>query len=231
MADKKVSAISPENNKSPVNSINSKTDLNALIDTLSVAGMKEADILEMQSIQEFYSLIYRRVKLKKQIYQEASKRYRLFDLLLFTIPLLLLQIANAILPPILTSKQESQKAQDLSKLSATLTTVISSISAAWIAMFGKLKWGEQSQKYSNVANTYALLTSQTYFKLTQAKIVAETLNKSDIHKEMMDFLKYTQELEQNARKNCPLPPRSVESKVISTTKNGHRNSFVNSGDV
>lgn len=213
-----VSQLSPINKH--IKTIDSETDLSVLVDTLSVTGMQEKDVLEMHSMQEFYSLIYRRVKLKKQIYQAASNRYKIFDLVLFTIPLLLLQIANAILPPILTTNNDtpSEEAQNRAKLSATLTTVLSSISAAWIAMLGKLKWGEKSQKYENVANTYALLTSQTYFKLTQVKVVAETLAKDDIHKEMMHYLKYTQELEQNARKNCPLPPRSIERKVTADEK-------------
>ena len=228
--DNKISdTMAENNNKQTATDFDSKTDLNILTETLSITGMKEEDILEMHSMQEFYSLIYRRVKLKKQIYQAASNRYKIFDLILFTIPLLLLQIANAILPPILTSDftnsedttlSSSVDAQSKAKLSATLTTVLSSISAAWIAMLGKLKWGEKSQKYENVANTYALLTSQTYFKMTQVKVIAETMIKTEIHKEMMDYLKRAQELEQSARKNCPLPPRSIELKIIKNNKKG-----------
>ena len=76
--DNKISdTMAENNNKQTATDFDSKTDLNILTETLSITGMKEEDILEMHSMQEFYSLIYRRVKLKKQIYQAASNRYKI----------------------------------------------------------------------------------------------------------------------------------------------------------
>ena len=52
--------------------------------------------------------------------------YKSVEMWLFTIPLLVLQIINAIQPPLLANSHPD--------LSATLTTIVSSISGAWIGL-------------------------------------------------------------------------------------------------
>ena len=95
-----------------------------------------------------------------------------------------------------------------------VATTISAVSAAWIAAQGKLKFGELSEKYANVAGTYGLLTSEAYFRMTQARVTAQTSSEEDNCRDMLQFLEYTQNLEKNARSGCPLAPRRLEKKVL-----------------
>ena len=160
---------------------------------------------------EAYSKLFARFVNKKLVYQAAATYYDRLDLGLFTFPLLILQIANAILPSLnLTDPATNQ-------IISTITTAISAVSAAWIATQGKLSWGKRAEKYNNVASAYALLASNSYFKMTQIHILEKDAGPEQEKIFKQDLLNYIEESskhEKSARAGVPLPPSFIEERIL-----------------
>ena len=87
----------------------------------------ESDIILINNDIQAYKKMAERFQSKKSQYNLASEYYTWKNFLFFTIPLLILQILNAIMPSILTSEEDA----DTLKI---IITVISSCSAAIIAL-------------------------------------------------------------------------------------------------
>ena len=94
-----------------------------------------------------------------------------------------------------------------------ITTVISAISAAFIAAQGKVKYGELAEKFEHLSDTYNLLTADAYFRMTKSQItINEQLGEETVNK-LVKFLEYTQDVEKNAKNGAPLPPNWITKKV------------------
>lgn len=158
---------------------------------------------------EAYQQLFQRFSRKKQLYNLSAKRYKHFDLFIFIIPLLILQVCNAILPTILKDFASADTAR-------LVTTIISALSAAFIAAQGKLRYGEIGENYLNVAGTYSTLVSDSYFQMTQANIKKFPNNSKEKIENFNDlkvFLIQSQRMIKNAKDGCPVIPRSIQKKV------------------
>ena len=98
--------------------------------------------LENNDFTENFRKLYKRFAKWKYIYHEASIRYKKLDFWCFTIPLLALQIANAIIPVFLSS--------DDATLNKQVATTISAVSAAVIGLQAKMKLAEIGEKYRKI---------------------------------------------------------------------------------
>ena len=149
-----------------------------------------------------YKQLWQRFSRKKMVFNLAAQHFRILETTIFILPLLLLQITNAVIPHYLGESAANPT-----------TSTIAAISAGWIALQSKVRWGELSQKYENLAGTYGLLVSEAYFKMTQHQIRSNDISKEESDANMLSFLEYCQNLEKNARAGVPVVPRYIEKKV------------------
>lgn len=89
---------------------------------------------------ENFRRLHKRFNHEKHIYQEASVRYKRIDFWAFTMPLLILQICNAIIPVFLSSEDGT--------LNKQIATTIAAISAAVMGLQAKMRMGAVGEKYS-----------------------------------------------------------------------------------
>ena len=157
-----------------------------------------------------YKQLWQRFSRKKTVFNLATHHFRMLETWVFIIPLLFLQIMNATLPNFLGEGT-----------SAPTTSTIAAVSAGWIALQAKTRWGELSQKYENLAGTYNLLVSEAYFKMTQHQIKSSDITKSESDAAMLSFLEYCQNLEKNARAGVPVVPKFIEKKVMNFEARAH----------
>jgi len=172
------------------------------------------------TVQAYKNLASRFVK-KKLIYQEASGYFNKLDLIIFTAPLLVLQIANVIIPSILGTNSDdgAENLANNSRIFKIITTTISAISASWIAAQGRLNYGKLSEKYANIATTYDLLASNSFLKMTEVNILERDEdenghNSKIFEKDLIEFLNETAKIEKNVRAGVKLPPYFIEEKVM-----------------
>ena len=166
--------------------------------------------LEDESLKA-YKQLWQRFSRKKTVFNLATQHFRMLETCVFIIPLLFLQIMNATLPNFLGEN-----------VSAPVTSTIAAVSAGWIALQAKTRWGELSQKYENLAGTYGLLVSEAYFKMTQHQIKSSAdVTKSESDAAMLSFLEYCQNLEKNARAGVPVVPKFIERKVTNFEAKAH----------
>ena len=159
-----------------------------------------------------YQQLWNRFNKKKSIYTIGFEYYKWKNFIIFTVPLLCLQILNAILPSILPSSEE----QTLK----IIITIISSVSAAIIALQSKLRWPETSEKFNGIASAYGLLVSDSYFQLNESKIKhkmeIDRGKKVDVesnNKDLLFFLEKCQKLEKHVLAKAPLVPNWIKRKV------------------
>ena len=156
--------------------------------------------------QTTYQSELERAETKCQIYKAAAKRYKKYDLYAFVTPLMLLQIANTVIPLVISSVETEPADLDADKLdpsNALICVILAAFSGTYIGLSQKLRWGEKSVKYSNMANTYILLITQIQHEISQMAV------KSSSQQEMVGFLRKQAAIETNARKNCPLAPADI----------------------
>ena len=90
----------------------------------------------------FYNL-WRRWKVKKKIYNASAVLFKRIDMIMFVFPLLLLQLAIAIIPMVVDAE-----------LAKFLATGLAAVSSVWIGAQQKLRWSEKAEKYSATAVMY-----------------------------------------------------------------------------
>ena len=215
--------------------------------TLRKLAKKQAKSENLENIgglscSDSFRKLWKKYSREECVYNEASKIYKSKDFYLFVIPLLTLQITNAILPVFLkvfaekiddtyfsnNSTVDLQETLPEGRLNIQIATTISAISAALIGIQLKLKYGEIGQKYANVASTYSLLSGSAFLHLTQSSVLHD--GKHDfsmfnlcslcgqphdrkMHDLLLEFLDNCQGLEQNARTGVPLVPLTVRKKI------------------
>ena len=163
---------------------------------------KKADLTLYQSPTQAYKLLWNRFRQERQFYNYAARIYRSAELQLFFMPLLLLQVCNAVLPTILENDPESARLS---------TTIIAAISAAIIAAQGKLRFKETAEQFNNISNTYNTLVSDTYFEMTNSQIMKPYfLNEAKGFERLEVFLGQIQRMIDNAKDGCPVPSALVD---------------------
>jgi len=164
----------------------------------------EAELKELKNESvETYEHMWNDFIRAKVVYTLAATYHKKMDLIYFTMPLLILQTLNASLPSFITDATTGKQA----------TTLISAISASWIAAQGKLAWGQAAQKYANCASMYQLLCGSANARITKAKILNKNTSLKDINKALIEFIEYCGNLERQVKNGCPSVPRNIEKRV------------------
>ena len=97
---------------------------------------------------EFYNNLFQRYKQKYDVYAVSWYKWKRLDFTLFTIPLITVQVLNAVIPIFLKDPAQAETMKIIS-------SSISAISAAVISIRGKLAWDERSQQHGNIAKMYS----------------------------------------------------------------------------
>jgi len=164
----------------------------------------EAELKELKNESvETYEHMWNDFIRAKVVYTLAATYHKKMDLIYFTMPLLILQTLNATLPSFITDSSTGKQA----------TTLISAVSASWIAAQGKLAWGQAAQKFANCASMYQLLCGSANARMTKAKILNATHKLGDINKQLIEFIEYCGNLERQVKNGCPPVPRHIEKRV------------------
>ena len=196
----------------------SQTEMNKILPlTASTSEEEKIATTENQEnklgqITEGYHRLFIRYTRKKLVYQKASQYFNRKEMIMFTAPLLILQVINTVLPQI---------PGDLNPLKMT-TTLISAISAAWIAFQGKLTWGKKAERYASIASTYDMLASEAYFMMTKVSLSEKQQGgsgsisfeeKKEFRDQFIQHLEDAKKKEENARAGVGLPPSWIEESI------------------
>ena len=172
------------------------------------------------TFEAYRNLAARFVK-KKLIYLASAKRFNNLDLFIFTIPLLIMQVANVIIPTILGTfdwpQDKTGVGKDDGKFNAKIlkvvSTCISAVSASWIAAQARFDYGKLSEKYSSIATTYDLLASNSFVEMTKVNLLND-MNEREAKEKFAKFLDAAAKIEKNAVAGVKFPPYYIEQMVM-----------------
>lgn len=161
-------------------------------DTSSLTDSVTSDVvLTGFASAKTYINLWNRFSRKEKLYNKNAAKYRKLDICLFTVPLLILQVMNAIFPAVFEDNAVAVK---------TIATTLSAISAAFIAAQGKLRFGEISEQFSNISRTYRLLVSECYFYITYCNLSGEEGQvEAQNFSQLLKFLNVSQKVEKVAK--------------------------------
>merc|ERR1712110_430159 len=92
--------------------------------------------------QQFYQGQFLIYQIKSASHEAAAELFDNKQMIVFTIPLLLLQLANSLIPALLIS---------IPKTSSLVTTIISSVSTCLLALEQKLDYGGTAATYTDAS--------------------------------------------------------------------------------
>ena len=167
------------------------------------------------TFEAYRNLAARFVK-KKLIYLASAKRFNNLDLFIFTIPLLIMQVANVIIPTILGTFGHSDENESMkinAKILKVVSTCISAVSASWIAAQARFDYGKLSEKYSSIATTYDLLASNSFVEMTKVNLLND-VNEREAKEKFAKFLDAAAKIEKNAVAGVKFPPYYIEQMVM-----------------
>lgn len=143
---------------------------------------------------EGYTFLYQQLKNKQTKFDENARFYKLLDLLCFTLPLLILQFMNSILPTFLSHKSENAR---------ITTTVIACISAVFISVQGKLRLGEIGEGYEAISKSYTNLVNDSYFELKQCQVYmnSKIYTQQQLFEKLLNFISHVQTIEKHLSGN------------------------------
>ena len=150
-----------------------------------------------EKIEEIFLNLAKRFENKKNVYNVASGYLKMIDMCVFTIPLLLLQIMNAILPVSIPDED--------TKTLKTITTIVAAVSAGMIGLQARLRLQEMTEKYSNAASVYSMLKDEGHLRMQTAK--CKTESEEEMRRLAIVFLEYAKNLETKATASIPILPR------------------------
>ena len=157
--------------------------------------------------ENFYKDLFNRYKVKYDLYAKSWRRWKTLDFSLFTIPLIIVQVLNAIIPIFLKDPADAEKMKIIS-------STISAVSAAVISIRGKLAWDERSQQHGNIAKMYANLKTESFAKIQEAKTRTDADGDADTRAmDMKTFLQQCQSQEKTAVAGADIVISSDARKV------------------
>ena len=172
-------------------------------------------------IEGEYKTLDQRYNRKKHIYQHAGQHYKKKVVFYFIIPLLILQLGNAIIPSFFQTENPDgtfdEETKKNGKMLRVLTTCISALTAAWLGLQARLKWGMKAEQFNRAAATYHLLQSNAFYKRKEAYArIGNNVSDEELANEMpeyLSFMEYSAKLENYAVEGCPIPPDYIVASV------------------
>ena len=147
------------------------------------------------NVIEGYQSMLDRFNRKRELHHRAHTLYKNRDMKVFTIPLMAVQLMNAILPQI------SQVVPKYDKLFGIIASTLAAISAIWLGFQAKKRYAERSESHKNAASIYQHLAVLCMNEKQKAKLK----NENDEQKFLM-FQETAQNLEGKAKDDENLVP-------------------------
>ena len=156
----------------------------------------------INDIEKRFRRLCRTYKKQKRIYSRAASYYANLHLYIFIIPLLLIQVAAAIIPSALN--QESHE-----KTIHTISTTLAAVTAILIATDNKLAWEKISERF---------YVASTHYNSLATKAAYRCILDEDKKKELTAFLNECQRTEDTIKESLPLLPEWIEKRVVKSEK-------------
>ena len=118
-------------------------------------------------VVEGYQGMLDRFNRKRELHHRAHTLYKNRDMKVFTIPLMAVQLVNAILPQI------SQAIPSHDKLFGIVASTLAAISAIWLGFQAKKRYAERSESHKNAASIYQHLAVLCMVEKQKAKVKNE----------------------------------------------------------
>ena len=118
-------------------------------------------------VVEGYQGMLDRFNRKRELHHRAHTLYKNRDMKVFTIPLMAVQLINAILPQI------SQAIPSHDKLIGIVASTLAAISAIWLGFQAKKRYAERSESHKNAASIYQHLAVLCMVEKQKAKVKGE----------------------------------------------------------
>ena len=147
------------------------------------------------NVIEGYQIMLDRFNRKRELHHRAHTLYKNRDMKVFTIPLMAVQLMNAILPQI------SQVVPKYDKIIGIIASTLAAISAIWLGFQAKKRYAERSESHKNAASIYQHLAVLCMNEKQKAKLK----NENDEQKFLM-FQETAQNLEGKAKDDENLVP-------------------------
>ena len=144
---------------------------------------------------EGYQGMLDRFNRKRELHHRAYTLYKNRDMKVFTIPLMAVQLINAILPQI------SQAIPSQDKLLGIVASTLAAISAIWLGFQAKKRYAERSESHKNAASIYQHLAVLCMNEKQRAKV-----KKENDEQKFLAFQDMVQNLEAKAKDDENLVP-------------------------
>ena len=144
---------------------------------------------------EKYQSMLDRFNRKRELHHRAHTLYKNRDMKVFTIPLMVVQLLNAILP------QLSEALPDYSKILGIISSTLAAISAIWLGFQAKKRYAERSESHKNAASIFQHLAVLSMNERQKAE-----MTKDNDEKKFLAFQDMVQNLEGKAKDDENLVP-------------------------
>jgi hypothetical protein len=151
---------------------------------------------------EGYQSMLDRFNRKRELHHRAHTLYKNRDIKVFTIPLMVVQLLNAILPQI------SQVVPTYSKLIGIIASTLAAISAIWLGFQAKKRYAERSESHKNAASIFQHLAVLSMNEKQKAKM--KNINDEN---QFLTFQEMAQNLEGKAKDDENLVPVRIVKAV------------------
>lgn len=192
-------------------------------DRIETLMQKSSTVAYVNNV-EAYKRYHKHFLRQHRIYDLAAKHTDKFQVLCFTVPLLVIQGLNAVGAQFLHDPMRREVA-----------TILSVIGGIVIALQDKSGLAPIVSAYNHVSNTYSMLASQAKAKFQEAEMYEnnEVLHHRD---RILEFSEHCVKIENNA-KDCPTIPDFIEALVpeeqdgpITVRQRKRQNGMIPEGD-
>ena len=151
---------------------------------------------------EGYQGMLDRFNRKRELHHRAHTLYKNRDVKVFTIPLMAIQLLNAILP------QLSQAIPQYDKVLGIIASTLAAISAIWLGFQAKKRYAERSESHKNAASIFQHLAVLSMVEKQKAK-----LRNDNDEQAYLTFQDMVQNLEGKAKDDENLVPARIVQAV------------------
>ena len=149
-------------------------------------------------VLEAYQGMLDRFNRKRELHQRAHTLYKNRDMKVFTIPLMAIQLLNAILPQI------AQAIPSIAKVLSIIASTLAAMSAIWLGFQAKKRYAERSESHKNAASIFQHLAVLCMVEKQKAKMM-----KGNDQQKFFTFQDMVQNLEGKAKDDENLVPARI----------------------
>merc|ERR1712080_126426 len=139
---------------------------------------------------------------KRELHQRAHTLYKNRDMVVFIIPLMVLQFTCGILPQI------GEALPEIQKVISIISSALAAISAIWLGFQANKRYGERSESHKNAASIYQYLAV-----LTMEEKQREKLTNANDEQKLFGFQDMVLNIEGKAKDDQNLVPARVSKAM------------------